>query len=117
MDAATAERGTTRVQILNELCETPSRMRHCAPMSSALQRALEGAIDRPILWVSERKVNGPEFWVFAPIAYGSGEATSEYAWWEPGDLCRGGTQYDWERRSSGWSTVSGIGWAACSAPI
>ena len=118
MDAATAEGGTTRVQILDQLCERPSSVRRCAPMSSALQRALEQAIDRPILWVSERRVNGPEFWVFAPIAYDSGGATSEYAWREPGEFgCRGGIEYIWERRSGGWTTVGGIGWAACPAPI
>jgi len=117
MDAATAPSGSRPVQILNELCGNPSGLRRCAPISSTLQRALEQAIDRPITWVAHRDVNGPQFWVFAPIAYDSVGATSESAWWDPGTFgCRGGTQYDWERRSGAWSTVSGIGWAACVAP-
>jgi hypothetical protein len=116
MDAATVESGNRRVQILSEVCRTPSRLRRCEPMSSALRRALERAIDRPITWVDERVVNGPEFWVFAPVEFDHGTATSEYAWWDRGtDGCRGGITYDWERSSGTWSTTTGIGWGACSA--
>ena len=116
MDAVTAESGSGPVQILNQLCETPSRVRGCAPISATLRRALEQAIDRPITWVGHRHVDGPQFWVFAPIAYDSVGATSEYAWWDPGALgCRGGIRYDWKRISGAWATVSGIGWAACTA--
>jgi hypothetical protein len=114
MDAETAESGTTRVQVLNQLCESPSRLRGCTPISATLGRALERAIDRPITWVAQRRTNGPQFWVFAPVAFESGRATSEYAWWDPGTLgCRGGITYNWERHSGVWATVSGIGWAAC----
>jgi hypothetical protein len=116
MDAVTAESGTRPVQILNQLCEVPSRLRRCAPISSTMRRALEQAIDRPITWVAHRRVDGPQFWVFAPIAYDSAGATSEYAWWDPGAFgCRGGIRYDWERTSGAWATVGGIGWAACPA--
>ena len=116
MDAQTAESGTGRVQVLNELCDVPSRLRGCTPISGTFQRALERAIDRPITWVSHRHVDGPEFWVFAPVEFHSGQATSEYAWWDPGTVgCRGGITYDWERTSGAWATVGGIGWAACSA--
>jgi hypothetical protein len=119
MDAVTAESGSGRVQILNETCRTPSRLRGCTPMSPALQRALDAAIDRRITWVTSRDVDGPEFWVFAPIEFEAGTATSEYAWWESGATagsgCRGGITYDWSRRAGAWVTTSGIGWAACSA--
>jgi len=121
MDAVTAESGSRRIQVLNETCRTPSRLRGCAPMSRALQRALEAALDRPLTWVAQRDVDGPEFWVFAPIEYEAGGATSEYAWWETGATatsgCRGGITYDWKHRAGAWVTTSGLGWAACSAQV
>ena len=114
MDAQTVESGTGRVQILNELCEVPSALRRCTPITATLRRALEQAIVRPISWVSHRHVDGPEFWVLAPVEFHDGEATSEYAWWDPLG-CRGGISYRWARRSGRWVTTTGIGWAACSA--
>ena len=121
MDAVTAESGSGRVQILNETCQVPSRLRHCEPMSPALQRALEDAINRPITWVAYRDVDGPEFWVFATIEFEAGGATSSYVWWDTGATatsgCRGGITYNWKRRAGAWVTTSGIGWAACSASV
>jgi hypothetical protein len=115
MDAATAERGGAGVQILKQLCEVPARRKACTPITATLQRALERAIDRPITWVAHRHVDGPQFWVFAPVEFEAGRATSEYAWWDTGTLgCRGGITYRWERTSGAWVTTTGLGWAACS---
>jgi hypothetical protein len=116
MDAGTVWSGSGPVQVLNELCENPSSVRRCSPISPALQSALEQAIDQPITWVDARHRNGPQFWVFAPVGYEGDQATSEYAWWDPGTLgCFGGGGVTWERRQGSWNAFSAFGWVGCPA--
>jgi hypothetical protein len=116
MDAALLQKGTGPVQVLSELCENPPRLRRCSPISSVLQRALEQVIARRITWVTHRRVNGSQFWVFAPVAFHRDRASSEYAWWDPGDLgCYGGTALSWDRYRGAWSAVAGASWIGCAA--
>ena len=84
MLAAAANSGTHPVQVLNELCVNPARERGCTPMKARLERALEGAIDAPITWVSQRKPHGGQFWVFAPVRFGDNPVRSKVAWRDPG---------------------------------
>jgi hypothetical protein len=109
-------RGTGPVQVLNQVCEKPSRVSRCTPISSTLQRSLEVAIHRSIVWVDHRRTKGPEFWVFAPVTFGGGTASAEYAFWDPGALgCFGGSSEDWALRQGAWSPTIASAWVGCPA--
>ena len=116
MLAAAANSGTHPVQVLNELCVNPARERGCTPMKARLERALEGAIDVSITWVSQRKPHGGQFWVFAPVRFGDNPVRSKVAWRDPGKYgCNGWTRIDWRRRHGVWSPFRGVGVVGCSA--
>ena len=108
--------GSLRVQVLTQLCADPVRIRRCVPFPRSLQRAIESAVDRPITWVDARRVRGPAFWVFAPVAFDGGSATASLAWWDPGAFaCRGGSTLRFVRASGTWRPVEGTGWEGCPA--
>lgn len=108
--------GSHHVQVLTQLCADPVRVRRCVPFPRSLQRAIEGAVDRPITWVDERRVRGPVFWVFAPVAFDRGSATASLAWRDPGAFaCRGGSTLRFARDHGTWQPVAGTGWEGCPA--
>ena len=108
--------GTHRVQVLTELCSDPVHIRRCVPFPRSLQHAIEGAVDRPITWVDARRVGGPAFWVFAPVAFDGSSATVSLAWWDPGAFgCRGGSTLRFTHTHGAWRPVEGTGWAGCPA--
>ena len=108
--------GSHRVQVLTQLCADPVRVRRCVPFPRSLQRAIEGAVDRPITWVDARRVRGPAFWVFAPVAFDSGFASASLAWRDPGAFaCRGGSTLRFARDHGAWRPVEGSGSEGCPA--
>jgi len=108
--------GTQRVQVLTQLCADPVRIRRCVSFPGSRQRAIERAVDRPITWVDARRVRGPAFWVFAPVAFDGGSASASLAWWDPGAFaCRGGSTLRFVRIHGTWQAVEGTGWAGCPA--
>jgi hypothetical protein len=108
--------GSHRVQVLTQLCADPVRIRRCVPFPGSLQRAIERAVDRPITWVDARRAGGPAFWVFAPVAFDGGSATTSLAWWDPGALaCRGGSTLRFAHSHGAWQPVEGTGWVGCPA--
>ena len=116
LDAMVVGRGSKPVQVLTRLCTDPARVRHCVAFPQPLRRAIEGAVDRPMTWVEERRIRGPVFWVMAPVEFGRGVATASFAWWDPGRLaCRGGAELLFERAHGAWSGIEGFGWGACPA--
>jgi hypothetical protein len=108
--------GTKRVQVLTSLCARPSKLRRCSPISPRLQRALDGALGAPIIWVDARRVAGPEFLVFAPVVFDRGEAKAEVAWWDPGSHgCVGGYETRFRKDRGAWMWYQQLGWAGCPA--
>jgi hypothetical protein len=108
--------GSQRVQVLTQLCADPVRIRRCVPFPRSLQRAIESAVDRPITWVDARRVRGPAFWVFAPVAFDGSSATASLAWWDRGAFtfgCRGGADLTFGRIRGAWSAVEGTAWTGC----
>jgi hypothetical protein len=105
-----------RVQVLTQLCENPDRIRRCSSFPLRLRGAIEDAMDRPITWVDDRRVRGPDFWVFAPVAFARDSASARMAWWASGALvfgCRGGANLTFRRIHGAWSPVGGTGWEGC----
>jgi hypothetical protein len=113
--ADVVESGRREVQVLDQLCEKPSKIRRCSPIPPRLAAAFEEAVGRPVRWVAERRANLGEFWVLSPVHFGPGQATASYAWWGVDDLCGGGTAVEYGLHRGAWSIRSGIGWAWCTA--
>jgi hypothetical protein len=85
-------------------------------MPSQLRDALEGEIAARILWVDERRVNGPEFLVVAPVRFTGGLARAEVAFWFPGRLnCFGDATLRFSRTRGAWTPSMGSAWEACPA--
>jgi hypothetical protein len=115
MDAALVPRRGATVQVLNQVCERPRVQRRCSPMSATLQRALDAAIVRPIVWVDERQPGAQQFWVFAPVRFGA-EANAEYAWWDPGTFgCFGGAGETWTHLQGTWNPSIAFAYEGCPA--
>jgi hypothetical protein len=113
---ATLWRSSRPVQVLTSLCTRPSKLRGCAPISGRMRTALEEALNAPITWVDQRRVRGPEFLVFAPVAYAGSDAKAEVAYWDPGaNGCFGGYETRFRRGQGAWSAYLWLGWAGCSA--
>jgi len=105
-----------RVQVLTQLCANPDRITRCSAFPLQLRRAIERAMDRPITWVDERRVRGPEFWVLAPTMFGQEGASASMAWWGSGAFaCRGGANLRFERNAGAWNPVEGTAWEGCPA--
>jgi hypothetical protein len=105
-----------RVQVLTQLCARPDRITRCSAFPQPLRRAIERVMDRPITWVDERRVRGPQFWVLAPVMFGQESASASMAWWDPGRFsCRGGASLRFERHRGAWSPVEGTAWEGCPA--
>ena len=116
MLAATVGSDASPVQVLNQLCDNPTRIRRCEPIRPVLQRALDDAIAAPITWVTKRTPHLGEFWVLAPVRFDAQTVTSEYAWWEPGPYgCAGWTQLRWARDHGVWTETGGVGVVGCPA--
>jgi len=107
--------GSQRVQVLNQLCTDPARIRHCSAFPLPLRRAIEQTFDRPITWVDARRVRGPDFWVFAPVAFGNDTAAGSFAWWNPRNACRGGAGLQFTRSQGAWIPTQGTAWEGCPA--
>jgi hypothetical protein len=102
------------VQVLNKLCENPSGQRRCTPITHRLQVALEGSIKQQITWVSERDRHGDQFWVFAPVSFGSDPVRAQVAWRDPGKAgCNGWTRLDFKRQHGAWDAFQGVGVVGC----
>jgi len=104
-----------RVQVLTQLCANPQRIARCSAMPRQLRRALERAIEQPITWVDARRVRGPVFWVFAPVAFDRHAASGAMAWWDPGNACRGGTEQGFSLQQGSWRLTQGTAWEGCPA--
>jgi hypothetical protein len=116
MYAERSFRDGPRVQILDQVCEDLALVRDGTPMSPGLKRAIEDAFSRRLVWVSRRRSEGPEFWVFAPVRFNGDAATARYTWRETGDYgCLGGVRLRFKRIGGSWSSTSGMGWALCPA--
>ena len=112
----TASTSGRSVQVLNELCENPSHERRCIPIKPRLRVALEATIDRRITWVSHRDPHGDQFWVFAPVGFGSDPVEARFAWRDPGKFgCSGWTRLDFKRQHGTWRPYQGVGVVGCSA--
>ncbi len=111
----TASTSGHSVQVLNQLCENPVHERHCTPIRSRLQVALEAAISQRITWVSQRDRHGDQFWVFAPVGFGSDPVHAQFAWRDPGKYgCYGWTELDFKRQHGSWQPYQGVGVVGCS---
>ena len=104
------------VQVLNQLCEDPSHRRGCTPIKHRLQTALEAAVKQQVTWVSKRQSHAGQFWVFAPVSFGSHLVRATMAWQDPGKYgCNGWTRMDFQRHRGVWSLFEGVGVVGCSA--
>jgi len=116
MVVPTANTSGHAVQVLNQLCENPSHERRCTPIKQRLRVALEVAIPQRITWVSHRDPHGKQFWVFAPVGFGSVPVDAQFAWRDPGRYgCSGWTRLDFKRQHGTWQPYQGIGVVGCSA--
>ena len=117
MDAmAILDGGHDRVQVLTQLCANPEGIKRCSPIPQSLRHAIERATDRRITWVDKRRVRGPAFWVFAPVAFGRDTADAAMAWWDPGMFaCRGGAELRFSRSRGVWNATQGTAWEGCPA--
>jgi hypothetical protein len=112
----TASTSGHSVQVLNQLCENPTHERRCSPIKPRLQVALEAAISQRITWVSHRDPHGDQFWVFAPVGFGSDPVDAQFAWRDPGKYgCYGWTELDFKRQHGTWQPYRGVGVVGCSA--
>jgi len=116
MIARTAGSSKQPVQVLNQLCENPTRQRRCAPIGPSLRRALEHAIDAPITWVGHRRHGLGQYWVLGTVRFDRSPVTTTVAWRDAGrDGCNGWTRWSWERVHGAWSALQGISAVGCSA--
>ena len=112
----TASTSGHSVQVLNRLCENPVHERRCTPITSRLRVALDAAISQRITWVSQRDRHGDQFWVFAPVGFGSDPVDAQFAWRDPGKYgCYGWSELDFRRQQGTWQPYQGIGVVGCSA--
>jgi hypothetical protein len=108
--------GRRPAQILDRLCANPEAQRRCEPIRPALERAITRAADRPISWVHRLDRHAGDFWVLAPIRFGTDSAKLRWAWRDPRPFgCFGGGQLRYRRIHGAWKLVWGIGYEGCPA--
>jgi len=114
MYAIVLDNGQAQIQVRNELCIRPRRAKECTPAPASLRRAVQGAVDRPVLWVRERRKHEGDFWVLSPIRWAEYAAAFRYTWSEPGKYgCDGGGRESFVLRDHEWVERGSTGYAGC----
>jgi hypothetical protein len=112
--AQVLDTGNRGIQVLRQSCTNPSDQHGCLPIRLHLRHAITRAVDRPILWVSERRVHAGVFWVLGPVRFGDGRASIRSAWREPAALGCSGSNLDRFRWTNDvWNHTGGSGSAGC----
>jgi hypothetical protein len=115
MIAQTAGSSQQPIQVLNQLCDNPNTRHGCVPMKANMQRALEQAIDAPIMWVTHEQHHAGQFWVLGKVRFNGSNARTMVSWDDPGLYgCFGWTRLGWQRQHGAWSVSSGIGVEGCA---
>ena len=116
MYAQVLDSGNRRIQVLREMCANPSEQHGCAPLRHHLRRAIKHAVERPILWVDQRRRHAGVFWVLGPVRFEDGRASIRSAWREQGTHGCFGSNVDrfrWTEANNEWNHTGGSGSVGC----
>jgi hypothetical protein len=112
--AQVLDTGNRRIQVLRRTCTNPSEQHGCLPIRLHLRHAIARAVDRPILWVGERRRHAGVFWVLGPVRFGDGRAWIRSAWREPGRFgCSGSNNDRFRWTNDRWNHTGGSGSVGC----
>ena len=112
--AQVLDTGNRGIQVLRQSCTHPADQHGCHPIRLHLRHAITRAVDRPILWVGERRRHAGVFWVLGPVRFGDGRASIRSAWREPGTMGGSGSNLDRFRWTNDvWNHTGGSGSAGC----
>ena len=98
-----------------QMCANPSEQHGCAPLRHHLRRAIKHAVERPILWVDQRRRHAGVFWVLGPVRFEDGRASIRSAWREQGTHGCFGSNVDrfrWTEANNEWNHTGGSGSSA-----
>jgi hypothetical protein len=106
--------GNRRIQVLRQTCTNPAEQHGCLPLRRHLRRAIKRAVDRPILWVAERRRHAGVFWVLGPVRFGDDRASIRSSWREPGTSgCFGRNKDRFRWTNDAWNHTGGSGSVGC----